>query len=348
MCCYTDALEVASGKERRSLTSIRHKLIVSHLLVALIVVATLGANLYFTLALQVANSLWVGFVAAILLALLLSWYLVGRFHQSVQNLIGCCRLLAEGKPLPTMQDHSQGELDNLIHEFELMAARLRESTESREQAHIALQEANQTLESRVQARISGLENANDQLKTEIENRLHIEALLAEAAMTDVLTGLLNRRAMMEMLGQIALAPKTGESKFSIILVDLDFFKRINDVHGHAMGDQVLTEVANLLKELQGEQRHAARWGGEEFLLLWPGMRLSKACQWAEELRRRVSQLRIGSKEIQITVSVGVAEYSAGEELENCLRRCDQALYRAKDAGRNTVVAAQGSLFVTMS
>ncbi|HXD83590.1 MAG TPA: GGDEF domain-containing protein, partial [Rudaea sp.] len=91
-----------------------------------------------------------------------------------------------------------------------------------------------------------------------------------------------------------------------------------------------------------------RLGGEEFLMLLPGLRLSAACQRAEAMRRDVAQTRIDSGKLRVTLSLGVAELDAGEALDDCLRRCDQALYRAKDAGRNTVVAAQGAVFATLS
>src|SRR5581483_741149 len=170
-----------------------------------------------------------------------------------------------------------------------------------------------------------------------------------AALTDALTGLLNRRAMMEMLVQAAAQVKPGEPGLSVIIGDVDRFKRINDLYGHETGDKVLAAVATKLLEFFGEhQQNAARWGGEEFLVLLTGTRLATACKRAEQVRSAVGELRIGSEDLRVTLSLGVAELVAGESIDHCLRRCDQALYRAKEAGRNTVVAAQGTLFATMS
>jgi diguanylate cyclase (GGDEF)-like protein len=122
-----------------------------------------------------------------------------------------------------------------------------------------------------------------------------------------------------------------------------------DQFGHGVGDQALVAVAQVLDSLQGaEHRHGARWGGEEFFWLLPGLRLSEACRRAEELRRRIAALELPISNLKLSVSIGVAEYLAGEPLEDCLRRCDAALYRAKDSGRNTVVAARGNMFATMS
>ena len=176
------------------------------------------------------------------------------------------------------------------------------------------------------------------------------AIPPHAARTDPLTGLLNRRAMMEMLGQAAAQLKPGESSLSVIVADIDHFKRVNDSHGHDVGDQVLIAVAARLREFSGDlhQYNAARWGGEEFLILLPGARLAAACKRAEQVRRSVAELRIDAQGLRVTLSLGVAELMAGEAPEACLRRCDQAMYRAKDVGRDTVVAAQGALFATMS
>jgi diguanylate cyclase (GGDEF)-like protein len=289
------------------------------------------------------------FLVCALAALVLSRHLAGRFLASVTDLVARCRALANGEPLPPRPPGPRDELDQLAHEFDAMAGRLRHAAEGRERALAALHEANEHLESRVHERTAALERATVKLKSEIESRVHVEALLAEAALTDSLTGLLNRRAMMEMLGQAGSQLKPGEVGLSVIVADIDHFKRVNDLHGHAVGDQVLAAVAGKLREFSGDQQHnAARWGGEEFLILLPGVRLAAACKRAEQLRCSVATLRVGREGLQVTLSLGVAELLAGEPLDDCLRRCDQAMYRAKEAGRDTVVAAQGALFATMS
>jgi diguanylate cyclase (GGDEF)-like protein len=289
------------------------------------------------------------FLVCVLAALILSRHLSRRFLASITELVARCHALANGEPLPPRRPGPSDELDQLTHEFDAMAGRLRHAAEGRERALEALHQANEHLESRVRERTAALEGATVKLKKEIENRVHVEALLAEAALTDSLTGLLNRRAMMEMLGQAAAQLKPGEVGLSVIVADIDHFKRVNDLHGHAMGDLVLAAVADKLREFSGDQQHnAARWGGEEFLILLPGVRLAAACKLAEQLRRSVAMLCVGEKGLRVTLSLGVAELLAGERLDDCLRRCDQAMYRAKDAGRDTVVAAQGALFATMS
>ncbi|MDR3386570.1 MAG: diguanylate cyclase [Rudaea sp.] len=306
---------------------------------------TVGDTLYI---LRLSAAL--AFLVCVLAALVLSRHLARRFQISITDLAARCRALANGEPLPPRRHAGRDELDDLAREFDAMAGRLRNAAEGRERASIALREANEHLESRVSRRTAELEGATIKLRNEIESRVHVEALLAEAALTDPLTGLLNRRAMMEMLGQASVQLRSGEPGLSVIVTDIDHFKRVNDLHGHASGDQVLIAVASRLREFSGDQQqhNVARWGGEEFLILLPSVRLAAACKRAEQLRRQVAELRIGTDGLRVTLSLGVAELLAGEPLADCLRRCDQALYRAKDAGRDTVVAAQGALFATMS
>ncbi|WP_313919111.1 diguanylate cyclase [Tahibacter sp.] len=283
----------------------------------------------------------------VLLALVLSRLLAERLLRRIRSLGDRCRALAAGEPQPTGQPLIGDEFDRVIADFDATAQRLREASAQREAALAALTQANAQLENRVEERTRAIEEATHQLKSEIENRLQVEALLAEAALTDGLTGLLNRRAMLEMLVQALMASR-GQGGFSVVLADIDHFKRINDAHGHGVGDQVLAAAANELEQLQGDNRHAARWGGEEFFLLLPGTGLMEACRRAEELRARIERMPTPIRGLRVTVSLGVAEIQAGEALEDCLKRCDQALYRAKDAGRNAVVAASGNAFATMS
>ncbi len=292
----------------------------------------------------------IAFLVCVLAALFIGRHLAGRILARITDLARRCRALASGEPLPPRHSGAHDELENLISEFDDMARRLRRTAEQREEALDSLREANEKLESRVLDRTSELEGANAKLKQEIEGRVHVEALLAEAALTDPLTGLLNRRAMMEMIDQASAQLQPGQPGLGLIVADIDHFKQINDNHGHRVGDNVLVAIARRMIELAGEanQRNVARWGGEEFLILLPDTRLALACRFAEIIRRGVSDLQTGIPNLRVSLSVGVAEFDAGDSLDDCLWRCDQAMYRAKEAGRNSVVAAQGKLFATMS
>lgn len=156
--------------------------------------------------------------------------------------------------------------------------------------------------------------------------------LTEQSRTDALTGLPNRRAMAEALEAAARRPQRGLG-VGIALLDLDHFKRINDVHGHASGDRVLATVGALLREQLGSCGMAARYGGEEFVALLPDMPPEQAAQVCEGLRRAVAGL---SLDYPVTISIGLAMLRDGESADQALVRADAALYRAKARGRDRV------------
>lgn len=159
--------------------------------------------------------------------------------------------------------------------------------------------------------------------------------LQELAGTDPLTGLLNRRAGDEEL-QICHrdATESGDA-YSLIMCDLDFFKRVNDEFGHAAGDRVLSEVARILIEAQRSTDFVVRWGGEEFLVMLPDTSVRAAAKVAERMRAEIESA--DQAEIaRMTISMGVAEWSRGDTVDDVLARADAALYAAKAAGRNRV------------
>lgn len=167
-------------------------------------------------------------------------------------------------------------------------------------------------------------------KKELEKRLH------EASITDFLTELYNRRFLDQILQrEKAIADRYG-LPFSLILVDLDNFKVINDIYGHQVGDKVLVEIARLLKSHLRATDIVGRWGGEEFLIILPHTNIEKAFRVAEKLRELICHLRVPPVEV-VTASFGVSEYQRGESYEETLRRADLALYKAKAEGKNCVI-----------
>ncbi len=154
--------------------------------------------------------------------------------------------------------------------------------------------------------------------------------------TDLLTELPNRRYFDSILRhQIENADRYGEV-FSVLIVDLDRFKAINDSYGHLQGDEVLKQVAGALRNSLRSSDVIARWGGEEFIALAPKTGLESAQGLAERIRAKVEGMKVSGGPSQVTVSVGVAELKAKESAEGLLSRADQALYRAKELGRNRV------------
>jgi diguanylate cyclase (GGDEF)-like protein len=167
-------------------------------------------------------------------------------------------------------------------------------------------------------------------------------LLERLALTDPLTDLANRRAFSgSMEAEMARARRSGKG-IGLLFLDLDRFKAVNDGHGHAVGDEVLVAVADLLRRHGRRGDLTARMGGEEFAVLLPETESSNALVVAERIRKAVEAEPVGrTVPLSVTVSIGVAVAAAGstESPESLLARADAALYRAKGAGRNRVEAA---------
>lgn len=160
------------------------------------------------------------------------------------------------------------------------------------------------------------------------------------ANTDELTGLANRRRMMDILYRQVSRSHKNQSTFSIIIFDIDYFKRINDQCGHDAGDAVLRVIPEIVRKVLRTPDICARWGGEEFLVMLPETDLAGAKRVAERLRtgHEEYRLRHGDTVLSITISLGVSEFRCAGNLEECIKRADINLYSAKGAGRNCVIA----------
>ncbi len=171
---------------------------------------------------------------------------------------------------------------------------------------------------------------------DITEKKELEKKLIEASITDYLTGLYNRRFLDQILQrEKALADRYG-IPFSIILLDLDNFKVINDIYGHQTGDQVLIKMAELLKKNLRATDIIGRWGGEEFLIILPNLDIKEALKVAEKLRNLICQLKVPPVE-GISASFGVSQYNRVEPYEELIKRADLALYKAKAEGKNCVI-----------
>lgn len=159
------------------------------------------------------------------------------------------------------------------------------------------------------------------------------------ASTDKLTGAANRQVFEEYFKQALTKAESTQSPISILLLDIDHFKKVNDSYGHSIGDLVLKTITNILRGQLKDDDILCRWGGEEFLILLPDMDLTLAAELAEQIRHLIYQreIKVNGLHISITVSMGVAEYQAHEPAEDLIKRTDLALYQAKEAGRNQVV-----------
>jgi diguanylate cyclase (GGDEF)-like protein len=161
--------------------------------------------------------------------------------------------------------------------------------------------------------------------------------LKMTSVTDSLTGLFNRHKLdATFLSEVERSVRYGQS-LSVVMVDIDNFKRVNDVHGHQVGDMVLTSIANILRQSVRKTDTIGRWGGEEFMVICPNTDLDGAIVIAEHMRQSM-QLHDFAMIGQVTGSFGVAQLEVGESVTVLLARTDAALYRAKTDGRNRVEA----------
>lgn len=174
---------------------------------------------------------------------------------------------------------------------------------------------------------------------EHQKALEHAAWLNHEAITDGLTTLYNQRFLMDSLAQLKAACDEDGIEASIILMDIDDFKGVNDVHGHIRGDQVLARFAAILKEQAGERCTAFRYGGEEFIVTVEGMKLEYAVKLGESIRQAVVQDGKLSEltGTGITLSGGVARYKKGMSVEAWIGRADANLYRAKKTGKNKII-----------
>lgn len=158
----------------------------------------------------------------------------------------------------------------------------------------------------------------------------------QAALTDSLTGIGNKRAMDESLIRASALAERHGAPWSLILCDLDHFKRINDTHGHMVGDHILARAAEQIERSLRTSDNVYRFGGEEFAVLLPHTDEYAAKEVADRIRLAIAGIRVDSDDtlVSVSASCGVAKYLKGEDFQHWLARADEALYRAKDHGRD--------------
>ncbi len=164
-----------------------------------------------------------------------------------------------------------------------------------------------------------------------------EEKLYEQSITDPLTGLYNRGFLNEYLEKKLLESERYNFPLSLAMIDIDFFKKINDTYGHLVGDCVLKELSLLLKKYFRGSDMIARYGGEEFVVVMPFATLEDACKKMEEFRKIVENHKFCTQELKVTISIGVSEYNKKENMYDLIKKADEKLYEAKKSGRNKVV-----------
>lgn len=195
------------------------------------------------------------------------------------------------------------------------------------------------------SRVHLLRDLRDKVKS---IRFHLSSLFERndelESGRDVLTRLLNRKFMPVVLSKQVSQSRTQKTAFAVLAIDIDHFKQVNDIHGHQAGDSVLQQLALILLNNSRSGDYLFRLGGEEFLLIAVDMDATRARTVAEKLRKSVEResfLLYDGKELKATISVGVACFDGHPDYQRVLRKADDALYQAKNSGRNRVVVAMG-------
>lgn len=198
---------------------------------------------------------------------------------------------------------------------------------------------NNELEFEVKKRTKEIEKVNINLVVKNEKLVKTQKQLSVMAMTDPLTGAYNRRCMQSKLEKGKSDFEYNESEFTLMLIDIDDFKKVNDNYGHDCGDFVLVELTNLIKQSIREQDELSRWGGEEFLLMLSNTKLNSGFLVAEKVRKNISSHFFNYKdiEIRVTITIGLSSYrDSAMSLDEVVKKCDNGLYLGKDKGKNRV------------
>ena len=202
------------------------------------------------------------------------------------------------------------------------------SIEDKKRLYEALERRNQSLEAIVEERTRELSRVNQQLQIQLEENRKL-------AETDTLTSIANRYLLEKALPQECDRAQRFRQPLSLIAMDIDDFKNINDHYGHALGDAALIQVIESVKQCVREGDLLARWGGDEFILILPNTPLADARTLAERIRHDLASL-LPVGDFQVTMSFGVVQRFDEEQQTGLLARADQALYRSKIAGKNVI------------
>jgi len=259
------------------------------------------------------RNLTMGFVAGLLLLIGLAAYLLGlTIVRPLDRLIKGADKVAAGDLDVDLPVTTHGELGYMTEVFNHMVTRLRQGREQ-------LAAINETLRKR-----------------------NLE--LHEISITDSLTGLYNRKHLMETLDREVSRSQRYQRPFAVLMVDIDHFKRYNDTFGHLAGDEVLKKMAVIFRDSVRAADYSARYGGEEFLIILPEASKREAAQAAERIRQCVEKDSLAgsdNKGTEITVSIGVAVFPEhGDDTQALIKNADAALYEAKKGGRNKVITYQ--------
>jgi|GEM_PF-2421977 len=240
---------------------------------------------------------------------------IDQYFSPIEKLIHTTRQFSRGDFSCRTEIIEANEIGFLSAAFNQMAAHL----------EVLINE----LEQKVAERTNELQKKNQALREAKENLEH-------ASQTDFLTGLFNRRYMMEKLNQAIANFRVNRRSFALFMADIDFFKKVNDTFGHDCGDYVLKNVAKTFQASLPKDAYLSRWGGEEFLLLLPNVSADEAFTQAEKIRTAIAEqdFSCGNDHLRITLTLGMTMYSEGKSVNQILKEADIAIYNGKHNGRN--------------
>lgn len=243
---------------------------------------------------------------------------------------------------PAYQGHPLYEALSEIWElFRAKLARVERITKLSDAYQLMAQQGTLSMSERFEKEIRQLERIVRISDRYQEMMQEINAALVKAATHDPLTGLANRTLIIKRLVQETSRASRSGHPFVLAMLDVDYFKQFNDRHGHEVGDRILLSIAQAMRSSVREYDLCGRWGGDEFLMLFPETRLSEANSVMERLRHKVQdmELIVGSDALSISVSIGMTEYLPEESFSDTINRADLALLEAKRNGRNCCFSA---------
>jgi len=287
------------------------------------------ATLYLLLA---GLLLTIGTTAAVLLML--------RRHLTL--FLQAAHRLASGMWEARVPYPARDEFGILARAFNQMADQLQAAFEQQEQQRLEIEKQKTELEQLYKQ----LQQANRELEAANQELIAMNTLLSQAAITDSLTGLRNHRAFQESLLSLVQMAERYSQPLSLIMLDIDHFKQFNDRFGHPAGDELLRQVASVLRQSARAYDVVARYGGEEFAILLPNTDLQEALRVAERLRQQIAAIQ--NPHAPVTASFGVATYRHRSAPATLLYEADSALYEAKRRGRNRVCAYGAETFEAAS
>lgn len=289
---------------------------------------------------QIRISGFFSLVISVVLAWFFSILLARRITRPLSRMADLAGKISEGHLDGEVEAGSGDELSELADAFNRMSSHLAVSREETRATMEKLHDALDMTEQRVAERTAELAAVNDELKRENAERKRAEEALKAAATTDYLTGLCNRPTLLHIIENEDERGRRTDTRYSLILADIDFFKEINDRYGHECGDIVLQKLSHLLREHIRAQDTVARWGGDEIMIFLPDTRLPGALEVARKLLSVIAESEIEARGCihRLTLSMGAVVSKPGMPVKECVHQADLALYRAKSAGRNCVIA----------